>query len=91
MKKPCRADRLKLEGSPEHGGIDQLLDVATDSHEPVEATLQADDERDRLKRQMESLGDRERTVLALRFGLDSEPLTLREVGTRLGLCADWIL
>jgi RNA polymerase primary sigma factor len=90
VRKACRAGRLKLAGSPGEGGPDRLLDVATDPHDPVEATLQADGERDRLKRQMESLDDLERTVLALRFGLDSEPLTLREVGTRLGLCGEWV-
>jgi RNA polymerase primary sigma factor len=88
VHKARRAGRLKLDGSSGDAGANRLLDVAADSPDPVEATLQADDDRDRLKRQMESLDDRERTVLALHFGLDSEPLTLREIGTRLGLCGE---
>jgi Sigma-70, region 4 len=50
--------------------------------------LQADDERDTLRRRMERLNDRERAILALRFGLHGERLTLREVGARLRLSGE---
>jgi RNA polymerase primary sigma factor len=88
VHKARRAGRLKLEGSCGDQGANQLRDVATDHHGPVEAILEADDELDSLKLQMETLDDRERTILALRYGLDCEPLTLREVGDRLGLCGE---
>jgi RNA polymerase primary sigma factor len=90
VRKARRARRLKLEGSPGTGGLDRLLESAADPNDPVDVMLQADDERDSLKRQMESLDERERTVLALRYGLESEPLTLREIGTRLGVCGEWV-
>jgi RNA polymerase primary sigma factor len=67
-----------------------LLNVAADPHDPVEAILQAGDERETPKRQMDWMDDRERTVLALRYGLDSEPLALREIGNRLGLCGECV-
>jgi len=86
VREARRAGRLKLEGSSGSGAANRLLDVATDRDGPVEAILQADDERDSLTRRMESLNVRERTVLTLRYGLDAEPLTLSQVGTRLGLC-----
>jgi len=85
VREAHRAGRLKLEGSRSGGAANWLLNVATDRHGPVEAILQADDERDSLMRRMESLDDRERTVLALRYGLDDEPLTLSQIGARLGL------
>ena len=88
VREARRAGRLKLEGSRGDGGADRLLDVAADPHDPVESMLQADDERDSLKLRWETLDNRERTVLALRYGLDCEPVSLKEVGTRLGLCRE---
>lgn len=42
-----------------------------------------------LARSLESLPDREREVIGLRFGLGGdEPLTLKEIGARLGLCKE---
>ena len=40
---------------------------------------------------MERLDERERAILALRFGLEGEPpLTLKEVGRRLGVTREWV-
>jgi hypothetical protein len=40
---------------------------------------------------MERLDDRERAILALRFGLEGElPMTLKEVGRRLGVTREWV-
>jgi DNA-directed RNA polymerase sigma subunit (sigma70/sigma32) len=36
------------------------------------------------------LNDRERIILAMRYGQDGAPLSLKEVGTRLGLCTEWV-
>ncbi len=55
------------------------------------ASLEADDERQGLMRRLARLDERERAVVVLRFGLEGEaPLTLREVGQRVGLTREWV-
>jgi RNA polymerase primary sigma factor len=62
-----------------------------DGHGTAGAWLEADDERCGLMRRMATLDDRERAVVVLRFGLGGEaPLTLREVGQRVGLTREWV-
>ena len=40
---------------------------------------------------VERLDDRERAIINLRYGLDgTEPLTLREIGRRLGFTREWV-
>ena len=42
-------------------------------------------------RRLETLEERERAVVVLRFGLEGEaPLTLRAIGERLGLTREWV-
>ena len=42
-------------------------------------------------RRLDRLDERERLVVSLRFGLDGElPLTLREIGRRLGVTREWV-
>jgi RNA polymerase primary sigma factor len=90
VRKARQAGKCKFEGGRGGGEANQLLDEATDRHAPVERLLQADDERDSLMRRMESLDGLERAVLTFRFGLGGEALTRREIGTRLGVRADWV-
>ena len=53
--------------------------------------IEADDERQNLLRRLDRLDARERAILALRFGLEGElPLTLKEVGRRLGVTREWV-
>ena len=85
-----RAGRLKVHGSRGDASTYPSLDLALDRQNPVEAGLQADEERDSLLRGLAGLDDRERTILALRYGLDGEPQSLRKVGARLGLCGERI-
>jgi RNA polymerase primary sigma factor len=67
------------------------LDEATDRRECPEAPLDAEDQRRDLSRRLERLDDRERTILALRFGLDGQPpMTLKEVGCQLGVTREWV-
>ena len=42
------------------------------------------------RRRMGRLDDRERAILALRYGLEGEPLTLKEIGRRLGITREWV-
>jgi DNA-binding CsgD family transcriptional regulator len=54
----------------------------------VERAEPADDLRGRMAARLDA---REREIITLRFGLDdSEPLTLKEVGLRLGFTREWV-
>jgi RNA polymerase primary sigma factor len=56
-----------------------------DAADPIDA-LERERIRERVTRELAGLDERERTILAWRFGLDGEdPLTLQQVGERLGL------
>ncbi|WZO95789.1 RNA polymerase sigma factor RpoD/SigA [Isosphaeraceae bacterium EP7] len=64
---------------------------ATDSCAPPDAALEADDEKQAMRSRLAQLDEREQTILSLRFGLDGdEPLTLKEVGRRLGVTREWV-
>jgi DNA-binding CsgD family transcriptional regulator len=39
---------------------------------------------------MERLDARERMILALRYGLEGDVLTFREIGLRLGITREWV-
>jgi RNA polymerase primary sigma factor len=64
-----------------------LNNVLTDDRSKgVEIQLIEDDDLDRILEHLDSLEDREATVIRMRFGLESyNPMTLREVGENLGL------
>ncbi len=64
-----------------------LADMVPDDHNPgPEAPVLAADEFELIYQLLETIDDREATVLRLRFGLDGEePLTLKEIGERVGL------
>jgi len=89
--KARRARQLRLEsGGGEEGGSWSPDDSPAEPEAP-DAVLEADDERRDLMRRLERLDDRERAILALRFGLGGElPLTLKEVGRRLGVTREWV-
>ena len=91
VEKARRATQLRSEsgGGDADGGWSP--DESSASREAPDAMLEADDERKDLLRRMERLDDRERSILALRFGLEGElPLTLKEVGRRLGVTREWV-
>jgi RNA polymerase primary sigma factor len=85
------ARQVKLEGSvaAETGGWSHAN--LSDRCESPGASLEADDERRILLNRMERLDSRERTILALRYGLEGEsPLTLKAIGRRLGVTREWV-
>jgi RNA polymerase primary sigma factor len=91
VEKARRATQLRLESGVGDGGGDWSVDEAAQTVDAPETTLEADDERQSLMRRMQRLDDRERSILALRFGLEGElPLTLKEVGRRLGVTREWV-
>jgi RNA polymerase primary sigma factor len=91
VAKAHQARQVKQESSvaAETGGWS--FASASDRCESPGAALEADDERSILLNRLARLECRERTVLALRYGLESEsPLTLKEIGRRLGITREWV-
>jgi RNA polymerase primary sigma factor len=70
----------------EIGTFGDLLDdpLAEDEYEHVLSAIEVD----ALRALLAGLSDRERQVLRLRYGLDGDELSLREVGDRLGLSGE---
>jgi len=90
VEKARRARQLRLESASADGGP-WTPDESSIDREPPDASLEADDERQHLLRRLDRLDARERAILALRFGLEGElPLTLKEVGRRLGVTREWV-
>ena len=87
--KRARGMQMEAGGGDEDGGWSP--DELADGHGMAGASLEADDERQGLMRRLAELEERERAVVVLRFGLEGEaPLTLREVGQRVGLTREWV-
>ncbi len=88
VERAQRASTLRPEGG------DDAHAWSTDSTAdqlPVDQVMEADDECRELWNRLDQLDPRERTILALRFGLDGdEPMTLKEVGLRLGVTREWV-
>jgi RNA polymerase primary sigma factor len=91
VAKAHRARQLKLESGigDEHGAWSP--EESADAAEAVEDSYEVSDERAEVLRRLEWLDDRERLVLSLRYGLAGEqPLTLKEIGHRLGVTREWV-
>ena len=90
VERARQASQLRLEGgSDDDNGWSP--DEATDDQEPPDAALEAADERRELLGRLDRLDDRERTIVLLRFGLSGDaPMTLKEVGRRLGVTREWV-
>jgi RNA polymerase primary sigma factor len=91
VERALLASRLQPEGQ---GGFDRdssTTDEAPDLHDAPDVALEADERRRDLWQRLERLDDRERTILSLRYGLEGgDPLTLKEVGKRLGVTREWV-
>jgi RNA polymerase primary sigma factor len=91
VEKARRARQLRLESGGGDDGGAWSPDESPADREAPDAVLEAADERLALLRRLERLDARERAILALRFGLEGEtPLTLKEVGKRLGVTREWV-
>jgi RNA polymerase primary sigma factor len=90
VAKARQARKLKLESGITADASRWSPEDSVARHEAPEALLEADDERDILYRRMDRLDARERAILQLRYGLEGEvPLTLKEIGHRLGVTREW--
>lgn len=91
LAKACQARALKLQSGLSAENSRWSPEESRDHREPPEALLEAAEERHALLSRMERLDHRERTILALRYGLEGElPLTLKEIGRRLGVTREWV-
>jgi RNA polymerase primary sigma factor len=76
-------------GDDEDGG--RRTEEAVDPRDGPDAGLLRTEETDDLYRRLDRLDPRERTIVALRYGLGGgEPQTLMEVGRRLGMTREWV-
>jgi RNA polymerase primary sigma factor len=89
--KARHAGRLRLEsGLPDEEGSGSA-EKAVDDHDGPLALLEAVEEREALRQRLDRLDSRERTILSWRYGLGAEPpMTLKEIGHRLGLTKEWV-
>jgi RNA polymerase primary sigma factor len=86
-----RASKLGVAGRGGDEDEPSRAEELADPSEPPESALMDDEQRHDLHRRLSRLDDRERTILTLRFGLDGRPpLTLKEVGKRLGVTREWV-
>ena len=86
-----QARQLKLESGMAGEANRWSPEEAIDRRDQPESALEAEDERASLLSRMDRLDDRERTILALRYGLEGAvPMTLKEIGRRLGVTREWV-
>ncbi len=91
VAKAHQARHLKLESAIGTGLGRWSPEETMNRSEAVDSMLEADEERMMLLNRLDRLDQRERTVLALRYGLEGEaPLTLKEIGRRLGVTREWV-
>jgi RNA polymerase primary sigma factor len=79
------ARRLRAVGGSDSKSFGWDLATTTRPDDFAHGRLEAEDERAQARRLLGRLNDRERAVVMLRFGLEDDPMTLQEIGRRLGL------
>ena len=88
VAKAHQARQLRLESHCEGEATNWLSEQVVDRIWS-DVTLDAQEERAIVRRRMERLETRERGVLSLRYGLDGEVLSIREIGRRYGVTREW--
>ena len=90
VERALLAGRIRREDAGDDDGAWSPEEVSDEAESPG-ALLEAADDRLDLIRRLERLDDRERAIVSLRFGLEGDaPLTLKEVGLRLGVTREWV-
>jgi RNA polymerase primary sigma factor len=91
VRKAMTARNLAIESTTSGDRrADPLDDPANRVHESPESRMVVEEEQLWLHRRMTRLNDRERVVIALRYGLHGEnSLTWIEIGERLGVTREW--
>ncbi len=86
IKRAVRAFSAPTQSSSADGGS-TLSDMLPDDRSPTpEEVIFSQAESETIQRLLDALDERESTILRLRYGLtDEEPMTLKEIGARIGL------
>ena len=74
-----------LDQPVEDGGETELGELAAWEGPDVVEQVHAGLEEETIRKALDTLSEVEREVIRLRYGLDGDPITLREVGKRLGV------
>ncbi len=91
VAKARRASQLKLESNMGDEDTVWSPDESTTSVQTPEIALELNDDRTEVLRRLDRLDERERLIVSLRFGLlDEPPLTLKEIGRRVGVTREWV-
>jgi RNA polymerase primary sigma factor len=91
VAKARHAGGVRLESGLAAGAHPGSAENAVDDHDGPDALLEAIEEREALRRRLDRLDSRARTILTWRYGLEGEPpMTLKEIGRRLGLTKEWV-
>jgi RNA polymerase primary sigma factor len=91
VARALQARQLKLENSLAGDLNHWSPEEAVDGRAAPESSLEAEDERARLRSRLNRLDARERVILSWRYGLEgTSPLTLKEIGRRLGVTREWV-
>jgi len=91
VAKARRASQLKLESSLGDEDASWSPDESMAYAQAPETAMEISEDRAEVFRRLDRLDERERLVISLRFGLlDGSPLTLKEIGRRIGVTREWV-
>ncbi len=91
VAKARRASQLKLESSLGDEDASWSPEEAISCSQAPENIMESSEDRAEILRRLDRLDERERLVISLRFGLlDESPLTLKEIGRRIGVTREWV-
>ena len=91
VAKARRASQVKLESSLGDEDASWSPDDSMNYTQSPETAMEISEDRAEVLRRLDRLDERERLVVSLRFGLlDGSPLTLKEIGHRIGVTREWV-
>jgi len=91
VAKARRASQLKLESNLGEEDASWSPDDSMNCGQAPKTAMEISEDRTEILRRLGRLDERERLVISLRFGLlDGSPLTLKEIGCRVGVTREWV-
>lgn len=91
VEQALRSTSLRYEQSSADDEVRWSLEETADDRSAPEDSIELEDQCRDLRHRMGRLDERERTIVSLRYGLGGvTPLTLKEVGKRLGVTREWV-
>ena len=91
VEQALRVSTLRYESASSDESLGWSPEDTADERGAPEESLELEDQCRDLQKRLERLDVRERTIVSLRYGLEGvSPLTLKEVGRRLGVTREWV-